>query len=236
MPVLPVKDRGYAHPELLAESGWLAEHLNDPKVRIVDVRAADQYAAGHISGAVNLAAAGNIPREPNGDMGSAEDFEALAAKLGIGKNTMVVAYEGTQAGVVIWALRYFGHTNAKYLDGGIMKWTAEGRARSKDSSTYPAGTFIAKPAPAEYCSLSQAKAFVGDGSVVFWDVRSPDEYSGVRAMGNLAPERNGHIPNAVNLDWNELFDPVTKTMKTAAECRSMLAARGVKPEAEIVTY
>ena len=236
MPTLTIKERGYAHPELLADSAWLAEHLNDPKVRIVDVRPADQYAAGHIPGAVNLATAGNIPREPNGDMGAPEAFAGLAAKLGISHGMTVVAYEGTQAGLLVWALRFFGHDDARYLDGGAMKWTAEERAQSMQAHSYPLGTFTAKPIPAQYCSLSQAKAAAGDGSVVFWDVRSPEEYSGARPMGNLPAERSGHIPNAVNLDWNDLFDPITKTMKSATECRSMLVARGVKPEAEIVTY
>ena len=118
----------------------------------------------------------------------------------------------------------------------MTKWAAEGRPQAKEPSTYPAGKFTTKTPAETYCSLSQAKASQGDPGVVFWDVRAPDEYDGTRPMGQLPPERLGHMPKAVNLDWNELFDPVTKTMKSAAECRAMLAARGVNPEAEIVTY
>jgi len=149
---------------------------------------------------------------------------------------MVVAYDGVQAGMVVWALRHFGHRQAKFLDGGITKWAADSWPQTKEPSSYPSVTFSAKLAPAEYCSLSQAKVFNGDGSVVFWDVRAPEEYTGARTIANLSPDRHGHMPNAVNLDWNELFDPDTKTMKSAAECRGLLLARGVKPEAEIVTY
>jgi thiosulfate/3-mercaptopyruvate sulfurtransferase len=169
-------------------------------------------------------------------MGTPEEFAALAVRLGIGLNTMVVAYEGTQAGMLVWALRLHGHAKAAILDGGYVKWAAEGRSASREPVSYPAGAFSPKPLAESYCSLSQAKAFAGSKDVVFWDVRTPEEYLGKRPMNNTAPERNGHIPNAVNLDWNELFDPVTKTMKTAAECRAMLTRLGVKPEAEIVTY
>jgi len=92
MSVIPVNQRGYANPQYLAETDWLAGQLNNPKVRIIDARPPDQYAAGHIPGAVNLSGFGGIPRAADGDMASAEDFARVAGSLGIGNDVTLVVY------------------------------------------------------------------------------------------------------------------------------------------------
>ena len=78
-----IRDRGYARPELLVESDWLAQHLSDPQVRVIDARQPKQYAAGHLPGAANLNGFGGIPRAANGDMANPDDFAAIASNLGI---------------------------------------------------------------------------------------------------------------------------------------------------------
>ncbi len=85
MSYIPVHQRGYTNPELLAESNWLAEHLDDPNVRIVDARPPKLYVAGHIPGAMNLGGTNGIPRTADGEMASPEEFSLVASKLGIGK-------------------------------------------------------------------------------------------------------------------------------------------------------
>src|SRR3954452_21018755 len=139
MPAAPVSQRGYANPGLLAETSWLADHLNDALLRLIDTRSAELYAAGHIPGAVNLAAAGNIPRDANGDMGTPEAFSALAQPLGVSADSTVVVYDapGAQMGMMAWALQYYGHERVQVLDGGFAKWTAEGRETSTEVTTYP---------------------------------------------------------------------------------------------------
>src|SRR5690606_26124739 len=92
--VTPIAERGYARPELLAETTWLAGRLLDPNVCIVDARSEGEYAAGHLPGAVHLDGFGSaIPRDDNYDMGPPEDFARLAGGLGIANDTTVVVYD-----------------------------------------------------------------------------------------------------------------------------------------------
>src|SRR5439155_16887723 len=137
MAPVAVSERGYSRPELLAETGWLAEHLADPSVRIIDTRQAPLYAEGHIPGAANLAAAGSVPRTENGDMGSPEEFAALAGKLGVSNSSSAVVYDapGAAMGTVAWAVMYYGHSDVRMLDGGYSKWTRGGRAVSAGASS-----------------------------------------------------------------------------------------------------
>jgi thiosulfate/3-mercaptopyruvate sulfurtransferase len=239
MAMTPVAERGYAQPELLAETGWLAEHLNDPAVRIVDTRPAAQYEAGHIPGAVSLAAAGAIPRAENGDMGDPAELAELAGRLGIGDDTEVVVYDapGPQMGMFAWALLYAGHAKTRMLDGGFTRWTAEGRPVSTDASTPAPAAFHPQPVEGLYCSLETAKAAHGAPKTVFWDTRSTGEYEGTAGPGGGAlPPRPGHIPGAVHLEWTELLDPETRTFKPAGELRALLNAHGITPDVEVHAY
>ena len=136
--------------------------MHDPNVRIVDARPPQQYAAGHIPGAVNLSGFGGIPRAANGDMAGPEDFARVAGSLGIGNDATVVVYDAPSQmmGMVAWAFLYYGHQDVRLLDGGYHKWTQEGRPISTQAVSYPQTIFNAKPVEAIYCSLSQAKSSV----------------------------------------------------------------------------
>jgi thiosulfate/3-mercaptopyruvate sulfurtransferase len=235
MATTPVTERGYAHPELLAESAWLAERLGQPQLRIIDTRSQELYAQGHIPGAVSLTALGGIPREANGDMAGPERFTDLARRLGVSADSEVVVYDapGAQMGMAAWAFTYYGHPNVRILDGGFEKWQREGRPVSTQDFTYPEGDFEAQPIEDLYCSLDHAREVHGSAGTIFWDVRSRDEYEGKAARGN---PREGRIPGAVHLEWTELLDPDTKTLKPAGELRSLLQSRGITPESEIDCY
>jgi thiosulfate/3-mercaptopyruvate sulfurtransferase len=235
MPVTPIAERGYAQPALLADTDWLAAHLNDPKLRLIDTRSAQLYDAGHIPGAVNLAAYGGIPRAANADMGTPDEFSRLAAALGVSADSSVVVYDapGAAMGMAAWAFSYYGHTQVHMLDGGLAKWSAEGRPLSTAAGGYPAGSFAASPVEDLYCSLDHARSAHGGAGKLFWDVRSRAEYEGTQAGNNARP---GHIPGAVQLEWTELLDPESRTFRPAAELRDLLAARGITPESEIECY
>ena len=230
-------ERGYARPELLAESGWLSSQLDNPRVRVVDARSAGEYAAGHISGAVHLDGFGTLPRDEKGDMGSPEEFARLAGGLGIDNETTVVVYDTPtqRMGMVAWTFLYYGHADVRILDGGIAKWLAEGRALGTDPPPWTPVSYEARPAQAVYCSLEQAKAGVERDDVVFWDTRSDDEYAGkVGGFGSVP--RLGRIPGAVHLDWSELLDADSRTLKPAASLRELLATRGITPEKPVASY
>lgn len=235
MPAAPVSERGYANPGLLVETEWLAQNLDDASLRLIDTRSAELYAAGHLPGAVNLAAAGNIPRAENGDMGAPEAFSSLARALGVSADSTVVVCDapGAQMGMMAWAFMYYGHQHVQVLDGGFAKWTAEGRPVSTQPSGYPPGDFEATLAEELFCSLDDAKAKVGSANTLFWDVRAAGEYDGSDARNNARP---GHIAGAVHLEWTELLDPETKTFKPGDELRGLLSSRGITPESEINCY
>lgn len=123
----PIAERAYARPQLLAETGWLADRMADPHIRIVDARSANEYAAGHIAGAVRIDGFGNLPRAQNGDMGSPAEFASLVGGLGIGNDTTVIVYDTLtqRMGMVAWTFLYYGHADVRILDGGVAKWIAE---------------------------------------------------------------------------------------------------------------
>jgi len=195
MPVTPISERGYANPDLLVDTEWLTRHLHHAPLRLIDCRSAEQYAAGHIPGAVSLGAAGGIPRAENGDMGTPEAFAEVAARLGIESGSKIVVYDapGAQMGMAAWAFLYYGHTNVSVLDGGFKKWTAEGRPVSTEPGSYPTGHFHPQLAEELFCSLEHAKGAHGTANTIFWDVRSAAEYEGSEARNNARP---GHVAGA----------------------------------------
>ena len=237
MQSLPVRDRGYAHPEMLAETDWLADHLTDPKVRVIDARLPEDYASNHVPGAVNLSS-GGIPRTANRDMPGPEEFAYEAGKLGISNDTTVVVYDasGPMAGMVAWAFLYYGHPDVRILDGGLAKWSRESRPVSTQVQNYPRALFVPKPQEALYCSLDQAKTAASQPKTVFWDTRSLEEFEGTAPAGPRAPVRMGRIPGAVHLEWKDLFNQDTNTLKPAKELQALLASRGITPESEIDAY
>lgn len=235
---LPVRERGYPHPELLAETDWLASHLSDPTIRIVDARTDEDYAGGHIPGAVSISgfSLGGIQNaEP-------EAFAKRVGALGIDEHTSVIVYDGggasqmsQMAGMAAWALLYYGHPDVRYLDGGLTKWTAEGLPLSSDAPTHEPRTFTVGLVEGVHCSLEQAKASIDEDGVVFWDTRTPGEFDGTTAGFN-PPPRLGHLPGAIRLNYTELFDADGGTIKPAAELNTLLGAKGITPESAIVTY
>ena len=235
MPVTPISQRGYANPQLLVDTDWLAAHLNDDSLRLIDTRSAQLYEASHIPGAINLGAYGGIPRAENGDMGTPEAFTELAQSMGIDAGSTVVVYDtpGAPMGATAWAFLYYGHPHVTVLDGGFEKWVAESRPTTDAPGSYARGNFEAALVEDLFCSLDHARSVHGSAGTIFWDVRSAEEYEGTEARGNA---RAGHIAGAVHLEWTELLDPETRTFKSGPELRALLDSRGITPESEIDCY
>ena len=239
---LPVIERGYPHPELLAETDWLASRLSDPSVRVVDARSDEDYAQGQIPGAVHISGFSLGGIRPGPEMPEPEAFAHLVGALGIDERTAVVVYDAggrsqmaQMAGMTAWTFLYYGHPDIRYLDGGLAKWTAEGLPLSSDAPTHEPRTFAASPLEGVYCRLDQAQASVDDDGVVFWDVRSLGEFDGTTPGWN-PPPRLGHLPGAIHLEYTTLFDADDGTLKPAAELTALLGAKGITPEAAVVTY
>ena len=238
MSMLPIEKRGYTHPELLAETDWLSDHIFDKNIRVIDARPSQQYDVSHLPGAVNLSGFGGIPRTSTGDMANSSEFAKVAGELGITNDMTIVVYDAPSQmmGTVAWAFMYYGHKNVKILDGGLAKWISEGKATSGDVPQYPSCVFIPNPIEGLYCSLENAKSLVNDRTGVFWDTRSLNEYQGALSVIEVPSPRQGRIPGAIHLEWKDLFEQNTMTLKPGGELRELLQAKGIVPESQINTY
>ena len=227
----------YPHPELLETTEWLAAHLDDADLVVVDARRPEEYAEGHIPGALNLASP-VFKAEGSLETCSAEEFAEVVGALGIRPTDTVICYDagGPIAARLWWAFTRFGHEQTRYLHGGLRKWIEEGRPLETAPPTRSPVTYQLGAQREELaCTLPQAIERLGSDDVLFWDTRSEEEFTGARAMNN--PEhRVGHIPRAIHLEWSELADPATGLFRPAEETREVLAAKGITPEQEIVTY
>lgn len=227
--------KGYARPELLAETDWLAQHLGDADLRIVDLRSQEAYTAGHIPGAVRLDGT-RLDDPKTGYVPPPQGFATLMAGLGIGDRTRVVAYDdqgGLWATRLWWTLDYYGHTKAQVLNGGWNKWTKEGRRTAREDLTPGQVTFTPKVNENVICALDYVKANLKRPDVVIVDARSQAEYTGT----DVRAKRGGRIPGAINIDWqrNVTADDL-KTFKPAAELLKMYEAAGVTRDKKIITY
>jgi thiosulfate/3-mercaptopyruvate sulfurtransferase len=226
----------YARADLLVDTAWLQQHLDDPNLRIVDCDSRDAYRRVHIPHSV--CPADNFFKDPQDRrfiMGP-EQFAATMAELGIGDDTEVVTYDagGTTAGRLWWCLNYYGHSRVRVLNGGWNQWLAEGRpitmAETKVSASQP---FTPQANESMKVSAEDVMERLEKPGVVILDVRSDAEWNGSNTRGN---KRQGHMPGAVHLEWtNNLTPDDLRRYKSADDLRAMFEAAGVTPDKEVVT-
>lgn len=213
----------YAHPERLVSTQWLAEHLGDPGLVVVE---SDEdvllYETGHIPGAVKIDWHTDLNDPVLRDFVQGEEFAALLSSKGISRDSTIVLYGDKNnwwAAYALWIFTLFGHEDVRLLDGGRDLWIAEGREITTD---------VPSPAPAEYPVVERndaaVRAYKEDVLAHFGnpliDVRSPEEYSGERTEIPGYPTegalRAGHIPSAASVPWARAAAP-DATFKTRAE-------------------
>lgn len=241
-----IVNRGYARPEVLVSTAWVAEHLDDPGVRIIESNEDPLlYPSGHIPGAVEVDWTADLNDPVRRDYLDQAGFEALASRIGITPDTTVVFYGDKSnwwATYAFWVFQLFGHTNARVMDGGRLKWDQEGRTLTREKPAYPATTYNA-PARDD----SQIRAYrdqvlahvEASGQLV--DVRSPAEYSGERLHMDGYPNegslRGGHIPGARNIPWSRAANPDDGTFKAAEDLRAIyLEEQGIDPAQPVIAY
>ena len=228
----------YARPELLAGADWLEAHLDDANVRIIDCATFDLFQKAHIKNAVGLRLNPYIKdADDTVHVMPPDQFAKLMGDLGVGPDTTVVTYDtagGVPASRMWWVLNYYGHTNAKVLNGGWEKWFHEGRPVSRDIPKVSAPAFTPTTNEDLLCPLDYGKSHVEDSKVLYLDMRSDGEWTGDVTRGN---KRSGHIPGAVHLEWTNFMNAEpNRTWKSAAELKALLDAAGVTPDREIITY
>ncbi len=233
----------YAHPEILAETDWLAAHLDDPNVRVIDCAMLEAYRRAHIPGAVHLPVHYYIKEDdPEGsDHGvlvmPQGQFEDLMGKLGVSNDTTVVAYDDNNSFIAArlwWVLNYYGHSNVKVLNGGWHRWFTEGRPATFHATHATSATFKARPRPDLYCSVDMLKAKYTDPNEQVMDVRTPAEWNGTNDRGN---KRAGHVPTARHLEWTRFVSrDDTRHVLPAHDIQRLLDEAGFERDKPVITY
>jgi thiosulfate/3-mercaptopyruvate sulfurtransferase len=201
---------GYAHPEALVETDWLAEHAADKNVRVFEVDVdTSAYEQGHVAGAIGLNWRSQLQQQPVRDLISKSELEALLSRSGATRDTTIAVYGDNNnwfAAWFFWLLKYYGHKDVRLVNGGRVKWVAEGRSLTKDVPSFTATTYAAgAPDESVRALRDYVLKAVSSGSNSLVDVRSPKEFSGeLLAPENLPQEgaqRGGHIKGAINVPW-----------------------------------
>lgn len=236
--ITPPDQRGYADASIFVTTEWLAENLDDPAVRTVDTNYPEEFEKGHIPGAAGVVDHYyKTSLEDRTHIQGPEQFAQTMSSLGISNDTVVVAYDshgGLYSLRLLWALRYYGHENARMLDGGLPKWVAEGRPVTTDVIAPAPGKFIAREHREVFASKDDMLAAIDDRDTVILDVRSDAERDGSNKRGG---KRGGYIPNSVHLEWvNFHTGGDVPVIKNADELRRILADVGVTPDKNVITY
>ncbi len=233
--MMPVR-QGYARPELLVDTAWLAAHLQDRDIRIVDLRVGS-YADGHVPGAVWLDNnAIRIANRPPTFLPTPAEFEELMARLGISNTTRVIAYDdrgGIYATRLWWILNYYGHTNFAVLDGGWTKWTLEQRPTSTAVPAFTRTSFTVKPGSVKVATATDVLDAINKPGIKLVDARTQAEIDG-KDLRNI--KRGGFIESSVPVYWEDTFDATTKAFKSAAEIEKLYRDRGIQPTDDVITY
>ncbi len=242
----------------LVETEWLAEHLHDDNIRLVDLRgyvrtvmragvqdaeyvgARDEYEQGHIPGAIYVDWSQDIV-DPDDDVEAQiappARFAELMGRLGIGDQHLVVAYDAHPASQFAtrfwWALYYYGHQQVVVLNGGLPKWLREDRPMTTAIPTYDPATFTPVTHPELRATAQDVLHAINQDGTLLLDARDRGQYTGevVRGQG-----RAGHIPGALNIPREELIDPQTGMFRSNEELTTIFSQAGVAPDQYVVAY
>ncbi len=240
-----IAQKGYAHPEVLVSTDWLATNVADPKIRIIE---SDEdvllYDTGHIPGAQKVDWHEDLNDQILRDYVSADEFQKLLRSKGIDENTTVIFYGDKNnwwAAYAYWVFQLFGFTNAKLLDGGRIKWEHEERKMTTEVPRYPTTSYKAPERTDEKIRafFRQVREHADSGKPLV-DVRSPEEYSGAKIHMPDYPQegtlRGGHIRGARSVPWARAANP-DGTFKSADELRAIYEKeQGLKPDDDVVAY
>ena len=244
----------YANPDVLVSTQWVADHLNDSNVRLLESNEdVLLYDIGHVPSAQKLDWQADLNDQVSRDFIGAEAFASLASRLGVGPDTTVVFYGDRNnwwAAYAYWLFKLYGHKNARLMNGGRAKWIEEGRPLVKDVAAPAAATY---PTPSVNSAIrayqddvlgfiggkrgSQSASVPANHALV--DVRSPGEYAGtVTHMPDYPQEgvlRGGHIPGAASIPWAQAANP-DQTFKSADELKALYEGKGISADKDVVVY
>jgi thiosulfate/3-mercaptopyruvate sulfurtransferase len=234
----------YAHPEVLVSTQWVADHLSDPKVRLIEVDVdTTAYDQGHIVGAVGFNWQTQLQDNIRRDLIDKPTLEKLLGQSGVSNDTTVVLYGDNNnwfASYALWQLKYYGHKDVRLMNGGRKKWIEEKRPLTTDAAKVTPAVYHAS-GPDESLRARKEQVFAivekkGDGHLV--DVRSVDEFTGkiIAPPGmNETAQRAGHIPTAANIPWAQAANE-DGTFKSADQLKQLYQGKGVTGAGEVIAY
>ena len=245
-PVTDIDARGYARPDVLVSTQWVADHVNDPNVRIVE---SDEdillYETGHIPGAAKVDWVADLNDPLIRDYIDRPRFERLLRSKGISDDTTIVFYGDKNnwwATYAFWVFRLFGVEDLRIMDGGRLRWAEEGRQLVTDLPRYPEGNLRAKDRDDARIRTfrEQVMEHVRSGRPLV-DVRSPEVFRGERLhmpeYPNEGALRGGHIPGAKSIPWGRAITQETHTFRPADELRTIYTEEnGLKTNDEVIVY
>jgi thiosulfate/3-mercaptopyruvate sulfurtransferase len=234
----------YAHPEVLVSTQWVADHLNDPKIRLVEVDVdTTGYDQGHLAGAVGWNWQTQLQDNVRRDLIIKQALEQLLGQSGISNDTTIILYGDNNnwfAAYALWQLKYYGHKDVRLMNGGRKKWLEEKRPLATEAARITPTTYRAS-GPDETLRARKENVFAiiektGGGQLV--DVRSVDEFTGkiIAPPGmNETAQRAGHIPTAANIPWAQAANE-DGTFKSADQLKQLYESKGVKGSGEVIAY
>jgi thiosulfate/3-mercaptopyruvate sulfurtransferase len=235
----------YTHPEVLVSTAWVAEHLRDPSIRLIEVDVdTTAYDSGHIAGAVGWNWQSQLNDPLRRDIPDAKAFAKLLGDAGVTPQSTVVLYGDNNnwfAAFAFWLLQLYGHTNAKLMNGGRAKWVADGRPLVTERPAVPPATY---PVPKKVNAAIRAKRpdvekALQAKTIALVDVRSTPEFVGdiiaPPGMSETA-QRAGHIPGARNVPWGQAVAP-DGTFKPYEELLKLYqAAKVIDGKDQVIAY
>jgi thiosulfate/3-mercaptopyruvate sulfurtransferase len=235
----------YARPEVLVSTEWVAQHTDDPTIRLVEVDVdTSAYEQGHVKGAVGWNWSSQLCDQVRRDILTKGQFEKLMSESGIANDTTVVLYGDNNnwfATYAFWQMVYWGHPEdkLKIMNGGRQKWVAEGRELVKDAPAYPKTNYKAS-LPDDNVRAVKDHVFkaMAEKDVPMVDVRSTAEFTGeVIAPPGMTEtaQRGGHVPGAINIPWGMAMRE-DNTFKSADELKALYEGKGVTPGSEVIAY
>ena len=234
----------YATPNVLVTTDWVAEHGQDPNVRLIEVDVDTKaYETGHIAGAVGWNWKTDTQDTLRRNLPTPEQLQNLLRRAGISPDTIVVAYGDNNnwfAAYALWLLKYYNHNDVRLINGGRTKWIAEGRPLTTDVPQHAASNYTVKQPNKHIRALRDlVLESVDKAGAVLVDVRGPKEFSGeLLAPENLPQEgaqRGGHIAGALNIPWAQAVAE-DATFKTPEALRALYSGKGVTPDKNVIAY
>lgn len=219
--------------QMLIESAELEKRLREPQLRLLDTRSAEEYAQGHIPGAILVDVKGwqELGRQEGG-FHDAEAWSTKVGQLGITHESQVVVYGSnlTDTARIWWTLKYLGLRDVSLLNGGWSVWVAQQRPVDNERPGVEVTRFEPQFQADRLEEIDSLKQSLDDGAVTVVDARSDGEFTGEEARG----PRGGHIPGAKHLEWKELLDDDGR-FKTPEQLQAIFRQRGITPEQTAVT-